>query len=128
MDWLGLWRRMRRGSEPLRGAPPVRRLKSYSAESGYVYQYFYEGYRGVDAGTEYVFQVSADRKSWFAVTVRIPESSVAEWGLSGTERYAVAKMALFQAFDERAEPGAMREAVVVRAADAAGILEKLGRE
>ena len=30
---------------PLTGAPAVRRLKSYSAQSGYVYQYFYEGQR-----------------------------------------------------------------------------------
>ena len=30
---------------PLRGAPEVRREMSYSADTGYVYQYFYEGYR-----------------------------------------------------------------------------------
>ena len=31
--------------EPLRGRPKVRREKIYSADSGYVYQYFYEGFR-----------------------------------------------------------------------------------
>ena len=52
---------------PLTGAPAVRRLKSYSAQSGYVYQYFYEGQRpfrsGGESGVEFVFTLSADRKS-----------------------------------------------------------------
>ena len=34
-----------RKDEPLAGAPPVRRLKTYSARSGYVYQYRYQGSR-----------------------------------------------------------------------------------
>ena len=44
---------------PLSGAPPIRRLKTYSAQSGYVYQYFYEGQRPLrgEAGTEFVFTV-----------------------------------------------------------------------
>jgi hypothetical protein len=37
---------------PLTGAPAVRRLKSYSAQSGYVYQYFYEGQRPFHSGGE----------------------------------------------------------------------------
>ncbi len=44
----------------------VRRVKSYSAATGYVYQYyFYEvrrTRRGSIAGTEYVYMVSVDRK------------------------------------------------------------------
>ena len=51
----------------------MRRQKTYSAESGYVYQYFYEGQRAAtrdgDAGAEYVFNVSADRKSSFSLSV-----------------------------------------------------------
>jgi hypothetical protein len=43
---------------PLSGAPAIRRMKTYSAQSGYVYQYFYEVQR---PGTEFVFSVSADR-------------------------------------------------------------------
>jgi hypothetical protein len=46
--------------------------------------------------------------------------------LADNERYAIAKMALFEAFDERPEPAAMRDEVVVRAADAAAILSRLG--
>src|ERR1035441_9219441 len=85
---------------PLSGAPAVRRLKTYSAQSGYVYQYFYEGQRplpsGGKSGLEFVFTVSADRKSWHAVSVLVAEEALRAWqqahayALSSTERYAVA--------------------------------------
>ena len=120
---------------PLTGAPPVRRLKTYSAQSGYVYQYCYEGQRPFlqagRSGTEFVFSVSADRKSWRASKVLLPDSAVASWEaahareLSSTERYAIAKMALFQAFDERLTPAQMKDEVHVRHADLEGILETL---
>jgi hypothetical protein len=118
------------------GAPAVRRLKSYAAQSGYVYQYFYEGQRafdgGSESGTEYVFTVSADRKEFHAVSVLVGDGAVGAWeeahgrGLASTERYAVSKMALFQAFDERATPLLMKHQVHVRAADVAAIIETLG--
>ena len=121
---------------PLTGAPAVRRLKSYSAQSGYVYQYFYEGQRpfdsGGESGTEYVFTVSGDRKTFHAVSVLVGEGAVRAWEeaqgrtLASTERYAVSKMALFQAFDERATPLLMKHEVRVRAADMAAIIETLG--
>jgi hypothetical protein len=116
----------------------VRRLKSYSAQSGYVYQYFYEGQRpfrsGGESGTEFVFTVSADRKTSHAVSVLVADGALRAWEqahahpLSSTERYAVSKMALFQAFDERATPDLMKQEVRVRAADVAAILETLGLE
>ena len=103
---------------PLTGAPAVRRLKSYSAQSGYVYQYFYEGQRpfrsGGESGIEFVFSVSADRKAFHPVSVLVSESALLGWEqahdhtLSSTERYAISKMALFQAFDERATPDLMK--------------------
>jgi len=120
---------------PLSGAPAVRRLKTYSAESGYVYQYFYEGQRplrGAKGGTEFVFSVSADRKTWHPVSVLVGDDAIHEWErahgrqLSSTERYAVSKMVLFQAFDERALPAQMKEEVRVRAADVEAIIESLG--
>src|ERR1035441_1376355 len=46
--------------------------------------------------------------------------------LGSTERYAVSKMALFQAFDERATPLEMKQEVRVRGADMAAIIETLG--
>jgi hypothetical protein len=121
---------------PLTGAPPVRRLKTYSAQSGYVYQYYYEGHReyraGDDRGVEFVFSVSSDRKAWHPTSVLISEPAVRGWEqahereLTLTERYAIAKLALFQAFDERPEPALMRDEVRVRHADVDGIIETLG--
>ena len=117
---------------PLTGAPEVRRLKTYSAQSGYVYQYLYEGHRPVDLGTQYVFQVTADRKTWFPVSVVVFEMAVYSWQkanvreLTGTELYAIAKMALFQAFDDRENPEQMQCDIKVRRADLDGIIETLG--
>jgi hypothetical protein len=121
---------------PLTGAPAVRRLKTYSAQSGYVYQYCYEGQRpwkqSGQSGTEFVFNISADRKTWRASNVLVPDSAVSPWEaehqreLSTTERYAIAKMALFQAFDERETPELMKSDVVVRSADVEAIVETLG--
>lgn len=88
----------------------ARRVKTYSAASGYVYQYyFYEVQktrRGFSAGTEYVYMVSVDRKQVFPLRIFVKQSAVEKWGrsagrtLSGTEEYAVAKLRLFQALDE----------------------------
>ena len=121
---------------PLTGAPPVRRLKTYSAQSGYVYQYYYDGHReyqaGADRGTEFVFTVSSDRKAWHPATVLVSEAALRSWEqahsreLTLTERYAVAKIALFQAFDERSDPARLRDEVRVRNADVDGIIETLG--
>ena len=121
---------------PLTGAPAVRRLKTYSAQSGYVYQYFYEGQRafrsGGESGAEFVFTVSADRKTSHPVSVLVAEEALRAWeqaharALSSTERYAISKMALFQAFDERATPDLMKQEVRVRAADVEGIIDALG--
>ncbi len=131
----GFLRRLfRPARSPLRGAPAARREKNYSAQSGYVYRYFYLGYRPLEGeqGSEYVFQVSGGREPFAPVSVLLSAGAVAAWeeghgrALSATERYAVAKTALFQAFDERAAPAAMRQPVRVRAADAAEFLERLG--
>ncbi|HVP48513.1 MAG TPA: hypothetical protein VMT32_18085 [Bryobacteraceae bacterium] len=118
---------------PLSGAPAVRRQKTYSAQSGYVYQYFYEGHRPMAAprGTEYVFNVSPDRKSSSQVSVFVTDDVMLSWQqesgrtLSATEQYAIAKMALFQAFDERETPEAMRMAVHVGPGDVRAILASL---
>jgi len=129
LEWLRNWRRKR--NQPLRGAPAVRRQKSYSAQSGYVYQYYYEGCRDVAEGCEYVFDVSADRKSSFPVEVLLERAAVEAWNrnrgreLTATECYAAAKMALFQAFDERPKPSDMRVPVRIRTADLEALLEML---
>src|SRR5580658_6932085 len=87
----------------------VRRVKSYSAATGYVYQYyFYEVEkvkRSGSSGTDYVYMVSIDRKKVFPVKIFVVKQALDKWSartgqqLTGTEEYAVAKMRLFQAFD-----------------------------
>ena len=131
-----MWRKFfSRQPERLSGAPAARRLKTYSAQSGYVYQYFYEGHRpfhsGGDNGVEYIFNVSADRKRYEPVAVRQSAAAIQEWErsaerqLSASERYGIAKIALFQAFDDRT-PAEMKEPVWVRRADLDSIAATLG--
>jgi len=92
--------------------PPVRRLKTYTGAQGYVYQYYYVGKRAAlpdDAeapATEFVFDVSSDRKLTYAVSVFLPEASRNAWSqahgrdLNDAEQYAATKLRLFRAFDE----------------------------
>ena len=97
----------------LRGTPAVRREKTYSAETGYVYRYFYEGYRDAErghlSGHEHVFSVSSDRASRFPVVVFLSRQALEPWEagnsreLIATEQYAIVKLSLFQSFDERTD-------------------------
>ncbi len=131
MKWLG---RLlgRREPSPMRGAPAVRRKKNYSAASGYAYEYFFEGYREEGGWRRYLFTVSADRKAWFGLEVALNDRAMEAWAqrhgrrLADNERYALAKMALFEAFDERPGPEAMRVAVRVGESEAERLLERLG--
>jgi hypothetical protein len=89
----------------------VRRMKTYTGGQGYVYQYYFVGARPVLPGTydysarEYVFDVTADRKTMFAVSVIVPEEALSTWArhhgrqLTQAEEYGAVKMRLFQAFD-----------------------------
>jgi hypothetical protein len=111
------------------------RIKSYSAETGFVYQYsFVEVHparRGLSLGTEYVYIVSAERKQNFTVSVFIRKSDVEKWSkrtgrkLNGTEEYAVAKMRLFQAFDEIEVLATAQPDIIVEEADLDALLAKL---
>jgi hypothetical protein len=90
----------------------VRRVKSYTGQTGYVYQYYFVGKRpalsGATAGaaTEYVFDVSADRATYFAISIFVEQDGLRAWAeqhgreLTDAEQYAAAKMSLFSAFDE----------------------------
>jgi hypothetical protein len=126
IDWVR--RLLGEKRAPLAGAPAVRRLKTYSAESGFVYQYFYEGHRG----PEYVFRVSSNRKTYLPVAVVLAPDVLAAWQrdrsreLNAKEQYAVAKLALFQAFDERQRPEQMTKPVWIRPADIDLIADRLG--
>ncbi|MGC2112199.1 MAG: hypothetical protein WA655_21955 [Candidatus Korobacteraceae bacterium] len=90
----------------------TRRIKAYTAQTGYVYQYYFVGKRPALEGdpdapaTEYVFDVTADRKTMFAVSVFLPPQAPQAWAasrgrsLSEPEQYAAAKLRLMQGFDE----------------------------
>jgi len=90
----------------------VRRLRTYTAQTGYVYQYYFVGQReaiGSDPeapAIEYVFDVTADRKTIFAVSVFLGPQALEAWSaangraLSEPERYAAIKLRLMQAFDD----------------------------
>jgi hypothetical protein len=113
----------------------VRRVKSYSAESGYVYQYQFQdvhlAQQGTARGNEYVYYVSADRKKMFPVRIFVRVDDLNRWAkatgraLTGTEEYAVAKMRLFQAFDEGQELSATSPTLVVDESNLNALLERL---
>jgi hypothetical protein len=119
----------------LTGAPAARRVKTYSAQSGFSYDYWYEGHRPYrsrgETGTEFVFSISSGRAERIAASVFLSEAAVRVWEqaharhLSATELYALAKMSLFQAFDERERPELMKAPVLIRAADIEAISETL---
>ncbi len=90
----------------------IRRLKTYTGQTGYVYQYYFVGKRPALEGdpeapsAEYIFDVSADRKTTFVVSVLLQPQALTAWvvshgrDLSEPEQYAAVKLRLMQAFDE----------------------------
>ena len=90
----------------------VRRLKTYTGAQGYVYQYYFVGKRAAlpddaDASaTEFIFDVTSDRKLTYSVSVFLPQGPLAAWSqnhgraLNDAEQYAAVKLRLFRAFDE----------------------------
>ncbi len=98
---------------PLKELPLSQREKSYSAASGFVYQYIFKGI----AANHHVFSVSADRREYFEVAIEIDEKSLsaceARMGspLRWNEVYALAKLCLFAAFDTAASPDSLRATV-----------------
>lgn len=113
----------------------VRRIKSYSAATGYVYQYQFQevqpSRRGFQAGKDFVYLVSVDRKTMFPLGVFISRDAVERWTrqngrpLSGTEEYAVAKLRLFQAFDEIEDLSASRSDLIVDDSNLTAFLTQL---
>ncbi len=87
-------------------------MKTYTGETGYVYQYYFVGKRAALSGvpeapaTEFVFDVTPDRKTMFAVSVFLRAEALAAWAtahgraLTDTEQYGAAKLRLFRGFDQ----------------------------
>ena len=117
----------------------VRRIKSYSAGNGYVYQYyFYELNRVVVNGEvagEFVYAISADRGTSFGLRILVMQAALEVWArtngrvLTSSEEYAVAKMRLFQAFDDGVVPltagGAREVRLLVDESNLDELLKKL---
>ncbi len=90
----------------------LRRLKTYMADTGYVYQYYFVGSRQAFAdapeapATEYVFDVTPDRKAVYAISIFVRSEALDAWArrhgrsLSQAEQYAAAKLRLFRGFEE----------------------------
>jgi hypothetical protein len=116
----------------------VRRMKTYTGQTGYVYQYYFVGKRealpddpDAPAG-EYIFDVTADRKTTFAVSVFLKQSALDEWkaahsrALTDPEQYAAAKLRLFQGFDEVEKMQASGRRLTVEGGAIEGLLEQIG--
>jgi len=90
----------------------ARRYKSYAAETGTAYRYFFAGSRrvrrpeGQGTGSDYTFVITPDQKSPFILRVFISARAAGIWrarhgrDLDANEMYAAAKMRLYRAFDE----------------------------
>jgi hypothetical protein len=114
---------------------PTRRMKTYSAESGYVYQYYFVESRPLRriwgaGGTAFRFSVSSDRKNYYEAEVAVEQGALEAWArahgraLTDTEKYAAAKMRLFRAFDETSGAQELRR-IRVDPANIESLLEPL---
>jgi hypothetical protein len=118
----------------------VRRMKTYTGAQGYVYQYYFVGKRPALAedpeapATEFIFDVTSDRKLTFAVSVFLPQGSVGSWNqahgraLNDAEQYAAVKMRLFRAFDELEDLKGQGRRLSIDAALLEEVLASLGVE
>ncbi len=116
----------------------VRRIKSYTGATGYVYQYYFVGKRPALTGdpeapsTEYVFDVTGDRKTTFAVSVFLGPEALVTWAslrgrtLSDSEQYAAAKQRLMQAFDEFPDMRKEGRRLTVAAEGITALLDSIG--
>ena len=87
--------------------PAVRapRLKTYAAQSGFVYQYVLSREEHAGAARSYRFDLSANRGVHSFVTIELADEVIRHWQqtrgreLSPTECYAMAKMKFFETLD-----------------------------
>jgi len=116
----------------------VRRIKTYTAQTGYVYQYYFVGQREALASDpewpamEYVFDVTSDRKTTFAVSVFLGPPATEAWAaargrkLSEPECYAAVKLRLMQGFDEIPDMLQSGRRLRVEAGEICDLLDSLG--
>jgi hypothetical protein len=116
----------------------LRRMKTYTGGQGYVYQYYFVGQRPALANdpnapaTEYIFDVTSDRKTTFSVSVFVPDEAARSWSaahgraLTEAEQYGAVKMRLFQAFDEIEDMMGQGRSLLVSAEQLEQVLATLG--
>ena len=116
----------------------TRRYKSYIAETGVCYQYFYEQKRrvrrpgGVGAGVDFVFVVRPDQHPPFDLRIFLQADALDAWRrrhgreLDSNEQYALAKMRLFRAFDVLEDVGRERLSLTVNEENLEALLTPLG--
>jgi hypothetical protein len=118
VDW---WRRLFARQPALGGAPRTGRQKTYSAESGYVYQYVLSSFRqhrkaGEDLH-EYTFEVNSAPGRTSTIAVILKSSVLHTWirehdrEFSPSERYGIAKITLKRALDSAENPAALPPSV-----------------
>jgi hypothetical protein len=88
----------------------LRRVKTYTAQTGFVYEYYFVGQREAKSddksATEYIFDVISDRRARYSISVIVTSAALETWAgnhgrkLSSPEQYAAAKLRLQQGFDE----------------------------
>jgi hypothetical protein len=138
--WNWLRRRTKPQAKPkqsdLKGAPSSPRTKTYSANTGYVYQYVYRGYREISqvgSGTEYVFSVTRDRKNNFPIRIQLLDGAMATCvaaagrELLHAEHYALAKMTLFEALDSISDENELQMPLAPQGTELEQHLRTLGR-
>ncbi len=114
----------------------LKRLKIYSAQSGYVYEYYFlesRQRRKIFGRPDYayLYHVTTNRKNFSVVEVVVEDKALRAWKkingreLAEMERYAAAKMGLFRTLDECPEPSQLRGGTV-NESNIAALLEPLG--
>ncbi len=116
----------------------VRRIKTHSAQTGYVYEYYFVGKRRALPdelpATEFIFDVSSDRKTRYAVSVFLADSALGDWNsahgrsLTEPEQYAAAKLRLLRGFDEIDDMLAAGRRLPLETGDLSELLGSLGIE
>jgi hypothetical protein len=113
LDW---WYRLFPQKPAAGTAPGTGRQKTYSAESGYVYQYvlssFRQHRRRGEEVYEYLFAVSGGRAALVNLSVSLHSSVLERWAaqhreLSASERYGIAKISLKRQLDASESPASL---------------------
>ncbi len=114
------------------------RTKTYTAQTGYVYEYRLMQKRparpvaSYSGGTEYLFEVSSDRKTAVEVSVVVTEDAPRAWlaakgrELVEPELHAAAKVRLWQAFDEMEATELRSMPLLVHASNIVELLDQIG--